>query len=542
MEHMMKRRYTTSPSLLENKVRTLPIAPGIEAQFSARKNITERVERRLNHVWYHLYRIMNDIQLRKIASCNPQAREETEMLTEYAKRALYLLTRNEKVAHFPKDEQQMNTIEDEARKLSTELGKIAFLDDGQSKAKTKFGDTAGQNSHASKYRRWVLEACGLKDDHCMQTTNNNSFSKKAISRRLTMANLNSAENKLARLAPLKGKLSLISSNKRVSGFYQTSGLEDMKAGSLFREDFFLTSTDMLENRPTMAKTAAPPSPEKSLKKEEEESMMPYTRHAESVGRVDNEKSVEIARINGLLRESKQKFMRCIYGHKKSLSPALKDKIIKVNSKELYRYLLEQKKALRIVKGNSRNAQMRFCKTLPVVRAEVSQSDFSVGKVLKMFPLKKESPIKARNKLAMQKTKHTKMADQLINKCATFQNNTETDLFSIGTMERRLKSDLHLLESQVKDRYNYRNEVSDAEKEQEMKFLAQHKHLFIYGKKGMGRFLNANGRDLVKVSDLMMKMNPKYPFLRDRLSEIIVRSPFQYDCMEWKCACKVYLLY
>ncbi len=56
------------------------------------------------------------------------------------------------------------------------------------------------------------------------------------------------------------------------------------------------------------------------------------------------------------------------------------------------------------------------------------------------------------------------------------------------------------------------------------FMAFNKHLFIYGKKGLGHYINAKAKDIIKTSDMLMHINPKYPFMTSRLNDIVIKEP------------------
>jgi len=542
------RNSNSMPTLFEVKDRTFPVAQGVENLVLNRKNIADRIEKQLNHVWYHLFKIMKDIQSRKIACCNPSAYQETLLLTDYAKRALALLAKKTQIdPTFMPNDKRIETLENEAKKISNELNRILFTD--TIKQNTNSDEAACESEHASKYKRWVLEACGLKDenDDNDELLKNRLLARKTIRRQTTFANyILPSQRQINNLAPIKIVPEPSKLERKITVFTEPPIWENMNNNELFRSEFFVTSLKgsqikQYELVPPKTRTEAQSpqismckSPVKSIYNDAyEEYFTPYTKHAESIARPNEYQLQEIDKIQSTLREGKSKFMKSIYGIKKINSPVCKERIMKNNTKEVYKFLMEKRDSLKIGKKGppSRNIPSKFYRTMPntkILSPQSASNYYAQSKKSNIMPAT-ASPIsipKNRAKRILILEKNKEKANKLLTKCEVIQSDSEKDLINIQAMGKNFKDELHTLESQIKNNKNDK-ETYESEKNtiEQAKFLTQRKHLFIYGKKGMGRFLNSNGRDLIHVSDMLMKLNPKYDFLRNRLTEILSLPEF-----------------
>ncbi len=87
-----------------------------------------------------------------------------------------------------------------------------------------------------------------------------------------------------------------------------------------------------------------------------------------------------------------------------------------------------------------------------------------------------------------------------------------------TAKRKVRRQLTEMQGLLKERALEDAEAAAMRQDmrRHVKSFAFSKYLFVYGKDGMGRFLDGSGKDMVKLRDQAAKVNPKYTFLHARL--------------------------
>ena len=111
------------------------------------------------------------------------------------------------------------------------------------------------------------------------------------------------------------------------------------------------------------------------------------------------------------------------------------------------------------------------------------------------------------------TRQQNAINNILLKCTQVQAGTQKDLVRASTARRRLRRRLTRMQGTLEKEAQL---MSKRELAKHMKTYSYHKQLFIYGKNGLGRFLNARAQDVVQASDRMSKTNPIYKFLTPQL--------------------------
>jgi len=194
-----------------------------------------------------------------------------------------------------------------------------------------------------------------------------------------------------------------------------------------------------------------------------------------------------------LFETKTKFIKTIYGNRKNLSPSARNKFVSQHTNEIYQYFAGGTIDLgRIIKDRERQSQT-------MQKSMSSVGELTFASACRSYIHAKPHPV-----------------DRLIEECDEIHRKTEYDSMGVDKDKKQIIMKLQKIkQSLLKDN---KGDTKISNKKQ--KEFMDNKKLFIYGKKGQGRFLSVEAKDMVRISDLIMKMNPKYPFLHSRLNDIL----------------------
>ncbi len=518
------KRQKSLPSI---RGREDPLISLASKEACVRQKMVERIDHQFGRTWYHLFKFMVDIESRRIASCNPQAQEESRQLTRYAARTLESMVNGDPLLsggtpQLPPSKREASELA--KRNLTQNVG---FSDRPGEKCLTKREDVSTQ--HENRYRHWVLESCGIPD----------TFGPAVKPRRKrTMGDVMNRVRIISRfLLPTKreaGSRSVPPRLKDDAGNRHGGGGDPLpeieeKDESKKREESG-EPAGLFEPGMFLTQTWAAGGGKRKVLVPSDELKLPYSTHAEHAGRLGTRQLEEVARTQRALREPMARYMKQLYGKHGADSPAARQRIVQSRSRELYQLLLEgQRKSQQIMLSNAqgRNTGLRPCKSLPEARRKRSSGmSIAVGREIRLFPTfdlrtGRQSPAPCFGEQCCTQRSRSKhesdldAASTIVRTCTEAQDATERSLNSIASAQRTIRSGL----ASMKGRLAACDEAGN-EARRQVRSLTDRKHLFIYGKNGLGRFITAKGQDMVRMGDLMMRMNPKYPFMRDRLSEIL----------------------
>eukprot|EP01022_Parablepharisma_sp_SALTPOND_P028348 TRINITY_DN70835_c3_g1_i1.p1 TRINITY_DN70835_c3_g1~~TRINITY_DN70835_c3_g1_i1.p1 ORF type:complete len:1854 (-),score=220.87 TRINITY_DN70835_c3_g1_i1:676-6237(-) len=115
------------------------------------------------------------------------------------------------------------------------------------------------------------------------------------------------------------------------------------------------------------------------------------------------------------------------------------------------------------------------------------------------------------------SKNEAKLNEILGKCKLADHKARKDISRAISAKRVLKKELLKMQDQLK---RDPKGISRKQIQREVKTFLSNKHLFIYGKGELGRFLDKNGKDLVKLRDQVAKIDLKYGFMREKLMKVI----------------------
>ncbi len=107
----------------------------------------------------------------------------------------------------------------------------------------------------------------------------------------------------------------------------------------------------------------------------------------------------------------------------------------------------------------------------------------------------------------------------LKKCLVGQEEADNDLALAEKLEKQMSEDMETMRSVLDKKII----IERRERLDHIKHMAANKPLFMYGPDGAGRFVNAKGGDFVRTCDLVLRVNPKYKFLKGTLSRMLIKS-------------------
>lgn len=463
---------------------------GVKTMNEERNMIIRRIEKLFNQIWYQLYKAMQEVNLKKIG-VEPRKNEAT--IANYAKKLIYLWNSknqaiNEYTEEFEAIEKEQNmllNIESEVKKLDDKINKVKFLD--EIKTNDNIFDTDSREIYTSKYRRMVLDLLSTCENQQIiqiqprqpvgqkvgmrAARNSTAFYDQKTFRRagLLTQNLKVANQKYDNQTGKRCETAIVNSNEKVKPLFGEEFLSKTTDQTFLTRQKSFTSNN-LKICPTSAQGI------NFLLSRHARSKTPRNScNHEKVEQEENFASKIASHIFGKKTESV--FQRCLTQAK--LDMAKKAKLNKSKS-------MVRKSTKKVIKLEALFETCDTMKNLTVVP-----------------PKKKESK-----------------SDNLFTKCENQKNAAENDLIYIKKAHDNFNIDLNSLKELSKRNENKNNLM---EEKKSAKFLIDHKHLFIYGKNGLGRYLNAKAKDMIKISDLVLKLKPEYPFLANRLNDIIIKD-------------------
>ncbi len=505
----------------------------MEPEKRARDKMVHGIERQFNLVWSHLYRMMNDIKARRLAQFGPSPPTVAAAGSSPSLKQPDESSPSESNDPFPAI-QILNR--EGSRKGSSD---ITFLE--QTVAKKKRGDPGATQggTFCSRYKNLVLAACGLEDPSAAEGTRTGCgtvtcrFSPAVDS--VPSAGV-TAETPLipSRLKPL-GKVRKCKAARDAATISPVVELPH----PLFR------GTILPESVPRLGSKYHTPGKKPSHEPSPSEPVMPYFSHAQQVGRPSPEQLELAEASHAKIQQGLDRFSNTIYGRKKHESPVARDRIIERRGREMQTYLAEQEKALRKSMLQARTfysvprASPKGHELCGKTEDPTTTTRFSIGKpqgktrnqyrtyVTATSPDVSGTVASSRAsggcspRAGAESTKALESANRILEACEEEQQDADRQIAKVGGMNRRLNVRLRRMGRRLQGR-------ASLERDREMrsckKFFVDNKRLFIYGKKRQGRYLSVEAKDAVQERDRMMQLNPRYPFLYDRLNDVLDPGP------------------
>ncbi len=488
------------------------------------------LENQFNQFWYHMYKILLDIEARRYALNGPKVLEERRLLTEYARRAVSLWsTRAGSLEPLAGE-----TGADLKQQADKELSKVKYLDAMDVNSKAYEMQDVYQSKHTSKYKERVLAALSIPgaDDLRLRTPETPKHHDKQELEGSTPMIRASRQSPL-RVAPGPNKLSRTSvraarrKGAKISQFGSNCQLEDFRPGPIFRHDV-LFAVDRYSIPADLVASAARATPAK-LDPQLPVFSTPYTNHIRACIKRNSVCSASTARdsqpspstpAKDLQQQQRQNIIEQvvdrIYGKKnrqacmtsgtegrncrspemfirqrQSCHSSLRKPTACGIKKEAAGFFLTERKCRAFRPKQPAEGMRRNCTSVPGSR--------------------KSSPKRGQNKLK-----------RLLENCVEEQLEADEELDEAQQLHHDVATRLKNIQS-VMDQDGV-TERANMDIGRYVRHVTYYKHLFIYGKNGGGRFLAMDGRDMIKASDQMSRINPRYGFLKKRMSEIIIKQP------------------
>jgi len=462
--------------------------------------IIKRMEKMFNNVWYHLYRVLDDIETRRKYVTTEKIAAERNLLLQYAKKAAELWRKRSLIPDLLTsdelgDEKEMvKNIEQEIQALRQN---IEFLDNVDINARSKEIIDAYQSKTASKYKEVVLSYFGIQDTVSSPSRKPESHTSQEnlvpsrnsnIDSVMVNKHMSNKTNPGVVYAASKHTQKINVKTRNVAKFGETVHLEDIKAPPLFGDEIVTISNYLAEKEPEIPlkkvfkqKRNSKPA----YRKIHSEVQTPLTNHAKQQITLSKEQIDNLNKRSEDLHNSVAKVNKCIFGTIRS------DKLKRAsNAKTATPLRVRQQEHPEFEKRRNHYARsISPQKTYEIPKEPKSDQILKIDNIL--HACTKEQ------KLTQRVFRRTKTAGIRLRK-------------SLSKMENKLENSKSLISKQSMNNY--------------AKFISQHKFMFIYGKEGLGRFLNFDGQDLIKMSDQMTKIRPEYKFLTPRLGDILIKEP------------------
>ena len=516
--------------------------------------VVKGIEKMFNMLWYHLYKIMMDIENRRRYVMNEKVENEQNLLLNYTKKAVTLWKMKSSlpeslVTDEAKDEKAIKSIETEVRSLKLE---VEFLDTVDINSRSAENTDAHQSKNATKYKERVLEALGMKDVEPVSYVSSVINDSQPLPRELSAVRQVSEHESQQVKNPIKRseKNQIATAGKKmqsielpvrpkealkpkrlmtVAPFSPTAGLEDIKPGSLFGDATLLKSHYFSQTTSPANERNKGANLRKKQVKLGEGFETPLTNYAQTTGKLTAEQTNERFLKDRELKDEMEKVSSRIFGKSRMtkttacwstakqkrirrLESQISDRLAKTDVGEIEK-LASMQKLASTGKGITRRAESsanKFYrkgeeskpKPTPIFRRQIRAKSYA-------------GDLKAEFKMQGEKL------ERIMGVCRKDQRGAAKDLSRARSVGRKIKRNLNRMQGTLEKGSRL---MSKSATTKYLKFFAHQKHLFIYGKEGRGRFLDAEANDLVEKCDMIMTINPKYKFLSKRLDEIIVKEP------------------
>ena len=556
-------------------------APPVDAPLHEgfiRTHIIKRLDHRFNQLWFHLYKATNETRQKRLGL---HENLEEESLAEYAKKAMQLWAKKSSAVRTIVEEAEMGggeelairSVEADVKKLDTELNKVAFLD----ALDLKEARDSCDNPNANKYKQRVLQDLGLDEkqgefrirketnlDNGLHRTN--SFNLKGIEAKLMQEmkgkvseqDMKRYMSRLSLLRPntlptelLKGlnlgsrRSTFMTEVKHPPASSQNGKSRNSMSvkkvierelsqlpGNIFNDDVI---GPLVRYKSLPEEISRPQNPKSKVDRSKitlhrarqeqraQEILTPYTKHARSLLKLSPEMVKSIDEKDKVRRQFVIKMASQIYGKGKRT----------VSMADIAKMQREGGNSTRKIRTKNKKKEIRLSE-LPTnafrtPKKVVCGSIFSItNNAFTSIPkgsrnsavFRSQSMIPLEKCRTVSQKRHNRAFNNLLSTCLTEQKTTDEDLAVVDRLQSDMNAKLGAIEEILcKDEIENR-----CDEKRYTKFITRHKCLFIYGKDGLGRFLNEQGTDVVKMSDLMKNLNPKYPFMINRLNDILVKDP------------------
>ncbi len=507
-----------------------------------RVKMTKKVEKMFNMVWYHLYKIWLDIDKRRTCALTEQIKNERALLLNYTQRAMNLWkirSNLPEVLATDDDRDTLRSIESDVKGLKLD---VEFLDTADINSRTTEILDACQSKTATKYKEMVLEALGLARPPATRLKRPSSPEKRSPV-------LRPVRGTPAVVHPLACHTTAVVPgvrNRAVTFRKETVKVNTIKsteAGQLFGDTIMCDETSFAKAEMHTAGKRRRDFARSQTRTEarSEEVSTPLTCHARATGRLTKQQITKVLESDLELKAGMDHVAAHIFGKPKAFSTmstadgeSTRRRRIRV---ALYEKVSEAELAIRTLDEGAlckkyasepkpvRRSQRRNQPNNPSATRFSRRTEDSTGYASSRGGTRSKQETRRRTASAMPVGEFTTCdasgLEKLMKDCRTEQRRTTRDLRRVVTAGRKIKRKITRMQGELERGTSL---LQRKTMNKYMRFFAEHKHLFIYGKEGQGRFLNATGKDLVKASDLMMRLNPKYGFLTARMKEILIKEP------------------
>jgi len=553
-EQLPRNPYKTLNHILK-EIEISPVSQPLNQHF-IRVKYAKTVENQFNKFWFHMYKILADIETRRFEVNSAKNTMERDLLTEYAKKAVALKAAKGRAL------ESIAEIEDFSPNVATEaklqcLANIKYLDAFDINSQPINEDKDNRlNRHNNKYKRKVLIALGLECEEEGITKNDR---QRKLDRRLTSvgnmrknillknldSNLVQPESKIndfddistpetkriqnvydnAKKAHAERKMSCVD-GPQITKFSDKYDYSDFKAHPIFRAEI-LTPLEKYDISPeiTLLSKAGKSKSQMVLEEINKESNKRYikiTKNKQDFKRHPQEKNYNNLLHNNLSPNTPtshpllDKITEHIYGKKKkrtiSTSGGVRVKLNLDGLDEKSQLLIKshQKPAFRKLAKSARNSP------------DVSMSKQNRSGIKSNFFITERNSLATRSairsmpssrKNSREKAENSKIFN-ILEQCEVEQHETEKSIAKIAELHKNVKIQLDNITQGLKKQKMNKEDMGGYVKQ-----LKDKKCLFLYGKEGKGRYLRADTKDMIKVSDQMSKINPKYRFMQQRMTNL-----------------------
>ncbi len=545
------------------------------------------IEQRLNQMWFQLYKTMADIQAKRLGVASPRTLHEREALAAYARRKSQDLGAAGPTGE-DFEEEERKLIESAAKKAEAELEKVVFLEQTKPQLRGKNVYHDKEECILSKYRQWVLEACGIKDDRdtmCSPHSSSKGRSPRSPRRgtgfghrssipagkdfaaAVAMGSLSpsSQAQRLQHLRAFSLDVTRILPNntqrspetvpagrrffcqqqpqrphkhqkqkpaadaekakktsKRCSRrqrlretMAEFSSPEKLAGTTLFRGSVLISDSERNSPRPEIRFDSPPPVTPLRRRRVQQDSpaeCTPLTAHARSIATLSPARLSEFQSDDRRLREAMSEFTRHIYGNRRRkggfeqpIGPQIRVRLRRGSKK--VPVISEPGSALL----TSPARQPERIKNSFMTGVDLSASSFQ-----RKFSLS-NSNLKAGESRRSVSTAADSSLQTMLSKCMEERKRAEEDLDKVAVAGRSIGGELQRIDGLALGEEELQSRRDD---EQYTKIIKKCKHLFIYGRGGQGRYLSDECKDMVRISDQIVKLDPKYPFMQSRLGDLV----------------------
>jgi len=144
------------------------------------------------------------------------------------------------------------------------------------------------------------------------------------------------------------------------------------------------------------------------------------------------------------------------------------------------------------------------------KSTITSSPVSITKRRNTAPSFNTTTITKHNSLIEEK------ANEIVNNCIQVNENAKKDLSRAVTVKKVVRKELRKIQRRISA--DHKPTATTQLKREVQKFMKK-KCLFIYGKGEMGRYLDNQALDMIRVRDQISKMDLKYTFMKDKLFKL-----------------------